>query len=263
MRFAADDVHLSAVISQPVIPCILCALLLVAGNARAAALPQDCAQVIVGLAPDWNSMRGRLFLLEKADGKWSRKFGPEPVLFGKSGLAWGRGIAGEEEEGLHKHERDGRAPAGIFRLGKVYTYDAALPAGADYPFHQVTEGDIWSDDPRSPNYNRHVVIDPRNPPDNYSHEKMRPGDFAYHWLIEIRHNADPPVPGDGSAIFFHTRRGVDRPSTGCTTMAREDLVHVIKWLRAAENPCYALLTEAEYKAKWQSWNLPSPGLVEL
>ena len=96
--------------------------------------------------------------------------------------------------------------------------------------------------PRSPNYNRHIVIDPQNPPDNYSHEKMRGGDFAYRWLVEIRHNSDPPVPGDGSAIFFHIRRGVNRPTTGCTTMAEPDLVRLVSWLRAPKHPCYALLT---------------------
>jgi len=184
-------------------------------------------------------------------------------LFGKNGLAWGSGIAGQGEPGLRKHERDGRAPAGIFRIGEVFTYDAALPPGANYPFHQVTEADVWSDDPRSPNYNRHVVIDPRNPPDNYSHEKMRGGDFAYRWLIEIRHNSDPPVPGNGSAIFFHIRRGVNRPTTGCTTMAEPDLVRLVGWLRAPQRPCYALLTNADYSARWKSWNLPPPELVGL
>ena len=159
---------------------------------------------------------------------------------------------------MRKRERDGRAPAGVFRLGKVYTYDAQLPPGSDYPFHQVTDADMWSDDPRSPNYNRHVVIDPKNPPDNFSRERMRPGDFAYRWLIEIRHNSDPPVPGAGSAIFFHIRRGVTRPSTGCTTMAEQNLVRVIAWLRQKAHPCYALLPASEFKEKWQQWNLPAP-----
>ncbi|PYL89656.1 MAG: hypothetical protein DMF14_12580 [Verrucomicrobia bacterium] len=127
----------------------------------------------------------------------------------------------------------------------------------------MTEADVWSDDPRSPNYNRHVVIDPRNPSDNYSHEKMRGGDFAYRWLVEIRHNSDPPVPGDGSAIFFHIRRGVNRPTTGCTTMAELDLVRLVAWLRAPKHPCYALLTKADYSARWKSWNLPLPELVGL
>jgi hypothetical protein len=87
---------------------------------------------------------------------------------------------------------------------------------------------------------------------------MRSGDFAYHWLIEIRHNSDPPVPGAGSAIFFHIRRGVNRPTTGCTTMAQDNLVKVITWLRANRHPCYALLPAGEYDNKWRVWKLPSP-----
>ena len=234
-------------------------LLAIGSSVCAAGVPDDCTQLLVATGPDWNSMRGELRIFERPrGGKWTQRGAAFPVLFGKHGLAWGIGLAGQNETGLRKKERDGRAPAGVFRLGKVYTYDAQLPSGSDYPFHTVTEADIWSDDPRSPNYNRHVVIDPKNPPDNYHHERMRPGDFAYHWLIDIRHNSDPPIPGEGSAIFFHTRRGVSRPSAGCTTMAREDLLRIIRWLRAPANPCYALLPQNEYAAKWQAWNLPPP-----
>jgi len=239
---------------------LTCALLLLGpSNGHAEGVPDNCTQLILGVAPDWNSTRGTLQLFERAPGNaWKPESGPVPVLFGKNGLAWGTGLAGQNEPGLRKKERDGRAPAGVFEIGQVFGYDAQPPPGADYPYHRVTEADIWSDDPRSPNYNRHLVIDPRNPPDNYSHEKMRSGDFAYHWLIEIRHNSDPPVPGDGSAIFFHIRRGVNRPTTGCTTMAESDLVRVIKWLRVDRRPCYALLPVAEYRQKWQPWHLPPP-----
>ena len=96
---------------------------LVASNAHAAALPNECAQLIVALAPDWNSAHGRLYLLAKGGDKWQAQAGPVPVLFGKNGLAWGSGIAGQDEPGLRKHERDGRAPAGIFRIGEVFNYD--------------------------------------------------------------------------------------------------------------------------------------------
>lgn len=235
------------------------ALLWCASNAHAAGVPSNCTQLILGLAPGWNSLRGTVQLFERpANGSWRNISAPVPVLFGKNGLAWGIGLAGQNEAGLHKQERDGRAPAGIFEIGKVFGYEAKLPAGADFPYHQVTEADIWSDDPRSPNYNRHVVVDAGHPPDNYSHEKMRSGDFAYHWLIEIRHNSDPPIPGAGSAIFFHIRRGVNRPTTGCTTMAESELVKLITWLRADRHPCYALLPEQEYERKWREWDLPSP-----
>jgi len=222
-------------------------------------VPDDCTQLIVAIAPTWNSTRGELKLFERPrGGDWHAVAGPFPVLFGKNGLAWGIGLAAQNEPGLRKKERDGRAPAGVFQIGQVFGYEAHLPAGGDYPYHQVTDADIWSDDPRSPNYNRHLVIDPKNPPDNYSHEKMRSGDFAYHWLVEIRHNSDPPVPGAGSAIFFHIRRGVNRPTTGCTTMAQENLVRMITWLREKRHPCYVLLPTDEYDKKWRSWNLPSP-----
>lgn len=244
-------------------PRILLMALLLSSSVRAAGLPEDCSQLIVGLAPDWNAIHGRVYLLEKTGGKWTARKGPIAVLFGKNGLAWGTGLAGQDESGLRKKERDGRAPAGVFRIGEVFTYDDKLPAGSSYPFHTVTAADIWSDDPRSPNYNRHIVIDPKNPPDNYSHEKMRGGDFAYRWLVEVRHNSDPPVPGDGSAIFFHLRRGENRPTAGCTTMAEENLTDMISWLRKGKNPCYALLPESEYRTKWKAWNLPAPEIAGL
>jgi L,D-peptidoglycan transpeptidase YkuD (ErfK/YbiS/YcfS/YnhG family) len=236
----------------------ICLIGLLTVNADAQGVPTDCTQLILGIAPTWNSMRGELRLFERnRGGEWVAVAGPFPVLFGKNGVAWGTGLAGQNEPGLRKQERDGRAPAGIFAIGQVFGYDPHLPAGGEYPYHQVTEADVWSDDPRSPNYNRHIVIDPKHPPDNYTHEKMRSGDFAYHWLVEIRHNSDPPVPGAGSAIFFHIRRGVNRPTTGCTTMARENLVKLITWLRVNRHPCYALLPAVEYDKKWRSWNLPT------
>lgn len=203
-------------------------------------------------------MTGRLQCFERRGDEWTAATTAWPVLYGKNGLAWGRGVAGNSGVGLQKVERDGRAPAGIFEVGKIYTYDRSLPDGARFPFHTVTRADAWVDDVRLPEYNRHVRIDPANPPPWFEKQKMRHGDFAYRWLVEIRHNSDPPVAGAGSAIFFHIRRGVSRPSAGCTTMAEENLVRMIRWLRAEKQPHYVLLPESEYTAKWKAWGLPSP-----
>src|SRR3954465_14392898 len=94
-------------------------VLLLVSNAYAAGVPDDCTQLIVGIAPDWNSMRGQLQLFERAPGgNWTAVAPSWPVLFGKSGLAWGTGLAGQSESGLRKAERDGRAPAGVFQMGK-------------------------------------------------------------------------------------------------------------------------------------------------
>ena len=231
---------------------------MLASSARAAGVPDDCGQLIVGIAPDWNSMRGHIQLFEQSEkSEWKPVGQPFPVLFGKSGLAWGSGLAGQGEAGLRKEEHDGRAPAGVFRIGKIYTYDAQLPPGGDYPFHQVTTADAWVDDVNHPDYNRFVTIaNPTDPPPWFQKAKMRHNDFAYRWLVEIRHNSDPPVPGAGSAIFFHIRRGINRPTAGCTTMAEPDLVRIITWLRAARHPCYALLPSAVYEDKRKAWGLP-------
>ena len=105
-------------------------LVLAVAAPPATALEPEVRQVVVGISPDWNSMHGRLQCFERtAGGPWKPSLGPIPVLFGKNGLAWGRGIEGASEPGTHKAERDGRAPAGVFEIGKVYTYDPALPAG--------------------------------------------------------------------------------------------------------------------------------------
>ncbi|MEP6685763.1 MAG: L,D-transpeptidase family protein [Verrucomicrobiota bacterium] len=240
--------------------CEIALVLVLASTAHAAGVPDDCRQLIIGIASDWDSMRGHIQLFEQsAKREWRPVGQPFRVLFGKSGLAWGSGLAGQNETGLRKQERDGRAPAGLFRIGKIYTYDAQLPPGADYPFHQVTISDAWVDDVKHPDYNRFVTIDdPANPPPWFEKAKMRHNDFAYRWLVEIRHNSDPPVPGAGSAIFFHIRRGVDRPTAGCTTMAEPDLVRMITWLRAAQHPCYVLLPSAVYEEKRKAWGLPAP-----
>lgn len=218
----------------------------------------QCRQLVVSVAPDWNTNTGWLQRFERpSGGEWHPVGEPWRVLYGKNGLAWGIGEKGQEQAGLSKVEHDKRAPAGLFRIGKIYTYDAKLPAGADYPFHTVTEGDAWIDDVTSPQYNRQVTVDAANPPVWFAKQKMRHNDFAYRWLVEIRHNSDAPVPRKGSAIFFHIRRGVDRPTAGCTTMAEEDLVQLIRWLREDAHPHYALLPKAEYTRLWKSWGLPS------
>jgi L,D-peptidoglycan transpeptidase YkuD (ErfK/YbiS/YcfS/YnhG family) len=114
------------------------------------------------------------------------------------------------------------------------------------------------DDPALPQYNRFVTVNPNNPPPWFEKQKMRHNDFAYRWLVEVRHNADPPVPGMGSAIFFHIRRGVTRPTWGCTSMAEPDLISLIRWLRRDARPHYVLLPWKEYQRKWQAWGLPDP-----
>lgn len=236
------------------------ALFLVSSVAHGAGL-DGVRQVVVATAPSWDAFEGSAQRFERAGGGWKASGKPWTVLYGKRGLAWGSGVFGQDERGLRKVENDGRAPAGVFRIGTIYTYDRALPSGSDYPFHTVTAADAWIDDVNHPKYNRHVIVDPANPPPWFAKQRMRLGDFAYRWLVEVRHNADPPVSGRGSAIFLHLRRAPHKPSVGCTVMAEPDLVALIRWLRADANPHFVLLPRNEYAAKWKAWGLPSPDVA--
>ena len=224
-----------------------------------APLGAEVRQLILSIAPDWSSSQGMLQRYERGTGgQWKKVGDAVTVLYGKHGLAWGRGVRGNEEPGRRKQEGDGRSPAGAFALGVIYGNDPGLPEGADFPYHQVTDVDAWPDDPKNPFYNRHVAVEAAHPPAWFAAQRMRTGDPAYRWRVEIRHNADPIEPGAGSATFFHIRRGETRRTSGCTTMAEPALRELVIWLRAAAAPHYVVLPRTEYLRLWKAWNLPAP-----
>src|SRR5579862_6077807 len=149
-------------------------LAVVAGKTFAGGLDASVQQLIVSVAANWDASSGKLQLFDKANGAWKAAGPAVPVLYGKNGLVWGRGVLGTDEPGTHKQEHDGRAPAGVFKIGTIYTYDPALPSGAKYPlYHTVGPGDAWVDDINSPDYNKHVAVDPANPPPWFEKEKMK------------------------------------------------------------------------------------------
>ena len=125
----------------------VCCILLVLFSCAANAGDLDgVRQIVVATAPSWDAFEGSAQRFERVGGEWKAVGKPWAVLYGKRGLAWGSGVHGQEEKGLRKVENDGRSPAGVFRIGTVYTYDSALPEGSDYPFHTVTAADTWIDD---------------------------------------------------------------------------------------------------------------------
>lgn len=218
-------------------------------------------QVIVAQAASWNSNTASLQCWQRASAgaPWHPVFAkPAPVLLGKKGLAWGRGVFNPPQNGIPaKIEKDWKAPAGVFQLGSLFGYAPAAPGAARWPYVRVGPWDAYVDDSNNPYYNQHVRIDPRRGiPPWFEKQKMRLGDAAYKWMLEIRHNQRPAAPGYGSAIFFHVRRGPDKPSAGCTTMAESDLVRILQWLDPAASPHYVLLPKADYAVLRGAWGLP-------
>src|SRR5262245_14268846 len=84
-------------------------------------------QLVVVRTAGWNATEGTLsrFVRRGADDAWRRVAGPAPVVVGRSGLGWGRGLHAPQPGGPTKREGDGRAPAGVFRLSTAFGYQAA------------------------------------------------------------------------------------------------------------------------------------------
>ncbi len=219
-------------------------------------------QMVVCIAPDHASSEGTLQLFHRdAAGQWQPDGKPWLVMFGMGGLAWGRGL-NPAQPGPQKKGGDHRNPTGLFKIGQVLGYADALPDGAKgWPYHQVTDRDAWIDDPKLANlaYNHLYTLPPGALfPAWWQTEHMHLGDFAYEWLVVIEHNYDDPDTRAGNEIFFHIRRGEHYRTAGCTTMERDNLVRMIKWLEPDSNAMLAELTRADYARLWQQWHLPPP-----
>lgn len=238
-------------------PRLLC-LLLLALPAMAFELPENTTQCVVGIAPDWGSSKVTLHAYEKKHGRWQRVLGPWPGRLGKAGLVWGLGLNPVPAGAPLKREGDGKAPAGVFRIGGAWGYDASIRRHPKLSYRRITPRDLWVEDPESPDYNRHLVLghDPAGAWEKK--QQMRQNDHAHSLKLFIAHNAPPKVvKGRGSAIFFHIwRGGGSKPTAGCTTLAEANLRSLIAWLDPDAEPLYVLLPTKEYRDLAPDWKLP-------
>ncbi|BAV65261.1 L,D-transpeptidase family protein [Sphingobium cloacae] len=129
---------------------------------------------------------------------------------------------------VDKREGDGCTPLGRWPLRAVLLRPGrADPSGVKLPWRWVREGDGWSDDAADPAYNRPVRL-----PRPHSAESLWRSDDAYDVVVVLGHNDAPPVPGAGSAIFFHLYEG--RPTAGCIAVARADMLRLLPLLHPGD-----------------------------
>ena len=127
-----------------------------------------------------------------------------PAQFGRAGA-----IAAAE-----KREGDGATPLGLWPIrAALLRPDRVAAPATRLPWRWLRPDDGWSDDPADPAYNRPVRL-----PHAFSAERMWRDDGAYDVVLVLGHNDAPPVPGLGSAIFWHFSEG--RPTAGCIAMER-------------------------------------------
>ncbi len=215
-------------------------------------VPKDTLQLVVGIAPSWDSSKATLYRFErKRHGPWKRVGKAWSARTGRKGLAAGRGLldwCGPEEE--RKVENDKKAPAGAFRLGGVYGFGDGLkkaPRGAMKP---ITRTMTCISDPDSAHYNR--IVDMNDVEADWSWTRpLRRKDGIKSRTIVVGLNgaadpdADPPVPGAGSCVLFHLERK-GRPTVGCTSLPEARLDALIRWLKPKAKPVYLLMTRAQY-----------------
>jgi len=125
-----------------------------------------------------------------------------------------------------KREGDGCTPLGTWPIRGVMLRPGriSLDQYPTAPWRWTREGDGWSDDIADRNYNRPVHL-----PYNLSAETLQREDRAYDVIVVLGHNDSPPIPGAGSAIFFHI--WVEgRPTEGCVAIAPEDMRRIVPML---------------------------------
>jgi D-alanyl-D-alanine dipeptidase len=220
------------------------------------ALPRNCEQCLIVTTASWDASAGQLRLVERTgQGAWKFEGVPVPVLIGKKGLAWGRGIFAQPGlPGPQKIEGDDKAPAGVFRLGSAFGYAREAPA-TKLPYLPLSQDIVAVDDPKSRHYNQLIDQSKINQRDWHSSEKMILGDDRYKWGIVVQHNV-PPVPGAGSCIFLHVWKDPKTATTGCTAMPEAALLNLIHRLDPASHPLLIQLPAPLYDELGPGWNLP-------
>ncbi len=217
-------------------------------------------QLVLVLAKDLSATTGELRAYDRVDGAWKLADGPLSgplfVNLGRKGLAWGAGLHGENPAGAPvKREGDGKAPVGLFAIGEGFAYDPAEVGAAKVPLLKADADLLCVDDVKSAHYNA-IVRASQVAKDWDSVEDMRRKDEAYRYGALVRHNMDPAMPGGGSCIFLHVWLGRGVGSSGCTNMAPEHMLALLRWLDAGRKPVMALLPEGEYQRLKVAWGLP-------
>lgn len=135
------------------------------------------------------------------------------------------------KKGLGKTiEGDEKTPQGTFHFNAAF--GIAKDPGCAIPYHQVTNDDYWSGDPREGYaYNQLVSIKdyPGLDVKNKNTEHIINAKTEYQYCLNISYNEEC-VPGVGGAIFLHCI-GKKKYTGGCVAIPKDDMVKVMKNVR--------------------------------
>ena len=214
-------------------------------------------QLLLVIMPDWTSTLGTMTRWTRsAPGvAWQQVGEGVPVVVGRTGLAWGVGFDEGSSDEPHKHEGDGKAPAGIFPVDTAFGFDPreSLPS-LRLPYVQLVSTTDCVDDINSIHYNTIVDKDRVPAVDWQSAEHMREVS-QYEIGVTVGYNK-PAAKGRGSCIFLHIWNGPASHTAGCTAFNEESLREVIFWLDPMQHPLLVQLPQPAYTRLRSKWQLP-------
>ena len=210
-------------------------------------------QLVVVTTDSWNNIEGRMSVYEHKGNYWEPVFTQIPIVTGRSGMAWGKGLHKEElNRGKLKKEGDGNSPAGIFQLSGLFGYEDIISKMSSLKVDIKT---FCVDDSKSAYYNQIVTIDTVKK-DWTSAETMRMKSDVYKFGIFVDYNVKPAIPTMGSCIFMHIWSGNTEPTAGCTAMKESDILKLIGFLDKKKNPILVQVPQSEYNKLKVVYKLP-------
>jgi len=218
-------------------------------------------QLIVVVTPSWKASKGSLYRFEREEtvSDWKMTGQPVPVILGRNGLGWGRGlhqIPGDSNP--IKREGDGKSPAGLFRLGEAFGFPTLEEMGdLNIPYRPVTDYLECVDDVESQYYTKLVEKDKVELADWESSERIYRSPNAYHYGVMVEHNTADTQKGAGSCIILHCVSVTGDSTAGCTTIDRAEMEKLVYWLDADADPLLLQLPLPVYKRLQQDWKLPN------
>jgi len=213
----------------------------------------NTGQLIVVTTDSWNKIEGKMSVYEYKGNRWMPVFTEIPIVTGRSGMAWGKGLhKAELNKGKLKKEGDGNSPAGIFHLSGLFGYEDIR---SEMNSLKVDDRTFCVDDSKSAYYNQIVKSDTVKKDWN-SAETMRMKSDVYKFGIFVDYNVKPAIPNMGSCIFMHIWSGSNKPTAGCTAMKESDILKLIDFLDKKKNPILVQVPQPEYSKLKGMYKLP-------
>lgn len=181
---------------------------------------KNVGQLLVVFNEEAENFTAVFVALEKINNRWVVKQKPIEAGIGKNGFA----------PPSDKKEGDGKSPTGIFKLGKLFSYEKQFQTLLEN--QQTTKEDKWIDDVNSPDYNKHII----GATSAKSYENMLLKDDVYKYCTVIEYNTNPIIKGKGSAIFFHLALKSGTFTSGCVAIKEEYMKLMVNWLDPKLNP---------------------------